>query len=607
MSRGRLLAGSVALLTTIAVASSGGLVTSARADTDHVTNCTDTDPGSLRAVVNAAANGDTVVFDVNCTGASPITLSTEILVTGKAVTIDGTGNFVTISGADTSRIFNAGGGGTLILKHLTVTHGAAGDGGALVATGSLTVEDVTVSSSTSTLTGGGAIATFSGGTLAVSGSTFIGNTAPRLGGAIFNNSSNATIETSTFIQNQSSDAGGGIGTAAGVVLVSRSTFVGNTAVRAGGAVFAEGPAQVTLANSTLTGNTSTQTGAAIFMDGGTAALTNDTLTSNNISLGGAGAEISTRPSGGGTVTVANTIVSGNSGSNCAGTITDDGNNLQFGDTTCGFALTANPRLGPLSDNTGPTQTIALGQGSAAIGGADPAICRLAAVGNTDQRGQFRTNAVRNACDIGAYDTGGAIPGAPSGTTTTVSCADCQVPVGGLQTSITVQAKSATGQSLTVGGDTVELTTTRGTLSAVRDNGDGTYTASLTSGNKKATATVSGTIDGQQIDSTATVSFTAERPSAARTTISARRSSVASVRGRSRIVVDSQDRFGNDIPKGGAKVRLKTTAGKIRALRDLKNGNYMATLSRNRAKNQVVVVTGTLNGKRIKDNAVVLFK
>jgi hypothetical protein len=178
MSLARLLAGSAVVLMTIVVASAGGLVTPARADTLHVTNCSDSDPGSLRAVVAAAANADTVVFDTDCTAGAQITVSSEILVTGKAVTVDGTGHQVTISGGDTSRIFNAGGGGTLILKRLTLTHGAAGDGGALVATGTLTLEDVTVSSSTASLNGGGAIATFSGATLSVARSTFTGNSAP---------------------------------------------------------------------------------------------------------------------------------------------------------------------------------------------------------------------------------------------------------------------------------------------------------------------------------------------------------------------------------------------------------------------------------------------
>jgi hypothetical protein len=196
---------------------------------------------------------------------------------------------------------------------------------------------------------------------------------------------------------------------------------------------------------------------------------------------------------------------------------------------------------------------------------------------------------------------------PSGSTTTISCAVCAIPVGGKQTTITVQAKSANGQPLTVGGDTVTLTTTRGGLSAVTDNGNGTYTASLTSRIKMGKAIVSGTIDGQQIASTATVTFTAASPAAGQTTISAGRVNVPQANGTTRIVVDTQDRFGNDIATGGAKVKLRTTAGKLRRVRDLRNGNYTAILSRNKEEDQKVLVTGTINGRRIKDNAVVFFR
>ena len=196
---------------------------------------------------------------------------------------------------------------------------------------------------------------------------------------------------------------------------------------------------------------------------------------------------------------------------------------------------------------------------------------------------------------------------PSGSTTTISCAVCAIPVGGKQTTITVQAKSADGQPLRVGGNTVRLATTRGRLSAVTDNGNGTYTAALTSPRKGRKAIVSGTIDGQRIVSTVTVTFTAAAPSARTTTISAGRVNVPLTTGETQILVDSQDRFGNDIRTGGARVRLKVTAGTLLAVRDLKNGNYSAILKRNNARDQKVVVTGRINGKRIKDTAVVFFR
>lgn len=69
-----------------------------------------------------------------------------------------------------------------------------------------------------------------------------------------------------------------------------------------------------------------------------------------------------------------------------------------------------------------------------------------------------------------------------------------------------------------GGDTVTLTTTAGNLSAVTDNGDGTYTAVLTSSVTEETAVVSGMLNGNSIVVTANVSFEVARLSAFTTTL-----------------------------------------------------------------------------------------
>lgn len=55
-------------------------------------------------------------------------------------------------------------------------------------------------------------------------------------------------------------------------------------------------------------------------------------------------------------------------------------------------------LGPLANNGGPTQTMALLVGSAAIGTADNA-----AAPATDQRGATRQDVAGEAIDIGAFE------------------------------------------------------------------------------------------------------------------------------------------------------------------------------------------------------------
>jgi hypothetical protein len=101
------------------------------------------------------------------------------------------------------------------------------------------------------------------------------------------------------------------------------------------------------------------------------------------------------------ITLQNTVVASSHGSGCASStsaaIADGGHDLSYGDRTCP-GIHGNPRLGRLKDNGGPTQTMALGRGSAAINRVPR---RGAGCISTDQRGVRRPQG--NACDIGAYE------------------------------------------------------------------------------------------------------------------------------------------------------------------------------------------------------------
>ena len=106
------------------------------------------------------------------------------------------------------------------------------------------------------------------------------------------------------------------------------------------------------------------------------------------------------------------IVANNTGGNCDGSVSDGGTNLQFPGTTCGLSITsADPLLGALADNGGPTQTMALGAGSPAID-ANTEDCPPPAI---DQRGVARPQGA--ACDIGAFEFQGVAP-TPTPTPTT---------------------------------------------------------------------------------------------------------------------------------------------------------------------------------------------
>jgi hypothetical protein len=125
------------------------------------------------------------------------------------------------------------------------------------------------------------------------------------------------------------------------------------------------------------------------------------------------------------LTVHDSIVAGNAGpagvSNCSSRVTSRGYNLEDA-ADCDFTATgdlrnAKARLGALSDNGGPTQTMAVGAGSPAIATGDPA-CLAPTV---DQRGVSRPQGAR--CDIGAFEavtttpaavaTAAGLPGPPA--------------------------------------------------------------------------------------------------------------------------------------------------------------------------------------------------
>lgn len=97
--------------------------------------------------------------------------------------------------------------------------------------------------------------------------------------------------------------------------------------------------------------------------------------------------------------------------------------------------------------------------------------------------------------------------AADATTSTVSASPSSVLANGTSSStITVQVKDGFGNNFLNGGETVNLSSTLGTLSSVTDNSNGTYTATLTS-TTVGTATISATLNSVAVTDTASVSFT----------------------------------------------------------------------------------------------------
>ena len=158
---------------------------------------------------------------------------------------------------------------------------------------------------------------------------------------------------------------------------------------------------LTIANGNGRGQISS--GGGIDNPSGTLTVTSSTFSGNSAYLGGGIYNNGTLR------TVTNTILANStSGSNCAGTITDGGHNIDD-DGSCGFSGTslsdANPMLDPagLANNGGPTHTIALESGSPAINAGDQSACAAPPVNNLDQRSYVRPGTGYANCSIGAFE------------------------------------------------------------------------------------------------------------------------------------------------------------------------------------------------------------
>ena len=199
------------------------------------------------------------------------------------------------------------------------------------------------------------------------------------------------------------------------------------------------------------------------------------------------------------------------------------------------------------------------------------------------------------------------PGAASVATSTITASPSSIVADGATTSaVTVQLKDINGNNLTSGGATITLSATLGTLSAVIDNNNGTYTATLTSAKSAGTATITGTLGGAAIADNETVAFTPGAASVATSTITASPSSiVADGTTTSAITVQLKDVNGNNLTSGGATITLSTTLGTLSAVTDNNNGTYTATLTSAKSAG-TATITGTLGGAAIADNEAVAF-
>jgi PKD domain/RTX calcium-binding nonapeptide repeat (4 copies) len=271
------------------------------------------------------------------------------------------------------------------------------------------------------------------GTANLTYSIFTDNFAQGSNGGNGGNSGNSTADGGTG----GNGMGGGVNVAAGVVALANDTFYGNSA---GGGSGGNGGSGYTSAGFDYSngGNGGSDDGGGLYVSGGAVTLTNDTVsgnTANNtgglggnpVGIGNAG-RVSEDSNGGGlcvpsgNVTLNNSLIAGNVAgldwdvcgnldTSSANDLIEVGNGSNLGNGLNGSQVgvidyPVNPLLGPLQNNGGFTETMALLPGSPAIDAGSTALAVDPTTGLPlayDQRGPGFARIVNGTVDIGAFE------------------------------------------------------------------------------------------------------------------------------------------------------------------------------------------------------------
>ena len=398
----------------------------ATASTLLVTSCADDNSaGTLRSQVAAAGTGDTI--DLSQLTCSKITLTNgQVVIAQNDLTLLGAMQAATIrlDAIHGSRVLQHLGTGTVTIDSLTLMNGSYATYG--FATGGCVFSEGNVSLDHSVVTGcevhtkGNCIDDAAGGGIYAKSSVSLvasvvsnnqaksSNGVHNFGGGIFAGDG-FTARNSTISHNDAPfgceyGRGGGI-VGSGPLLIESSTIDDNSAMYAGGMSFRATTGLIT--NSTMSSNTGWS--AMVELSGDAVTIANSTIAATPGSMWGL--FFSGRAPSSGQLTLQSNILSGSAFDdlriNASYTTLVGTDNLVMQTTVAApppgmITVTADPLLGPLQNNGGPTLTHALLPGSPAIGAGNNS-----AVLMFDQRGAgYPRSANSGITDIGAFQTEG---------------------------------------------------------------------------------------------------------------------------------------------------------------------------------------------------------
>jgi CSLREA domain-containing protein len=383
-----------------------------------------TDVGSLLYALNNLATGSAATTNtITITATGTITLTRSLPTISNGVTITGPGaNHLTISGANAYKVFTIN-SGDVVISGLTIANG------------------VDPNDSVQHLGGG----IYNNGTVTVSDCTFYGNLAANGFGAAIFNAGVAVVSNSTFYNNSVTDTGsGGIGSAIynfGTSLtVFNSTFTENSAGLSSS--IGNGSGTATLTNNTFYSNSS--------------AFNAEVVNYNSAKINANNNLFSSEPHGalynsGGTLNASSNLY-WNTSATCTACASDTN------------SISGDPKLLPLGNYGGTTETLALAPGSAAI-------CASSSTYAVDASSNPLTSDQR-------------------GFVMDPSCASGSVDAGAVQTNqyvVTTLADQTDTSPTCTGGATCSLRDAIGLANATK--GDITFKASLTSVKSPGTITL----------------------------------------------------------------------------------------------------------------------
>lgn len=270
------------------------------AESVAVTNCGDSGPGSLRAALDAAVDGDTV--DLRQLAPCTISLQSGLFILADNLRILGPDRpgEVTIDGSSANGMFAHVGDGRLQIDKLTIANGKYSNdhdvnGGCVYSTGDVELTNVVISGC-STYAQGGAFA-MGGGVFALgrvvldrsavqSSIALAGDSGLAFGGGVYAGGG-LQIFASTISGNLASAVasgrtsyGGGAWSVLGNNTIDNSTVSGNSAAQAGGLALYGYDFQTRIVQSTISGNESSAGASGLHVGSGSISIRNSTITVN---------------------------------------------------------------------------------------------------------------------------------------------------------------------------------------------------------------------------------------------------------------------------------------------------------------------------------------